>query len=395
MPAFNGTAEPDVLIGDGSPDTFNGAAGGDTVSGDVGFDLFVIGGDHSPAAQALTNAAALDVITDWSGRDRLLFLGANPAIFGSVGQGTADTYEDAYNQAVAAFGGQGREYYAVNVGADVYVFAIRTGQAVKLLNASLADVQRFNFVTGTLDGGIVETGAEGGVSRILTPGADQFTGGTGSDTVNAGDGTDTIGGGAGDDQVFGGLGVDSITGGDGSNYLRGDDGDDIVQGGAGFDDINGNMGRDSLAGGSGNDWVVGGKDDDIVFGEGGNDLVYGNLGNDTVGGGAGQDTVRGGQGDDLVRGDDGNDILSGDLGNDTLDGGLGADIFLTFATTGSDKVIGFNAGEGDRVQLDPGTTYTLSQDGADVIINLGFGNRMVIEGVQLSLLPDGWIYVLG
>lgn len=395
MPAFNGGDSADVFVGDGSPDTFIGAAGGDTVSGDVGFDLFIIDNGHSPAATAISTPAAIDVITDWSSKDRLLFVGANPAVFGSVGQGAADTYEEAYNQAVSAFGGQGREYFAVSVGADVFVFAIRTGQAVKLLNTNLIDVQRFNFVTGSLSGGLVETGSEGGVLRQLSGGPDQFVGGSGADTVTGGDGADTLGGGAGDDQVFGGIGADSITGGDGSNYLRGEEGDDIVTGGAGFDDINGNMGRDTLSGGAGNDWVVGGKDEDILFGESGNDLVYGNLGNDTVGGGGGDDIVRGGQGDDLVRGDEGRDTLSGDLGNDTLDGGLGADLFLSFATTGLDKIIGFNAGEGDRLQLEPGTTFTLSQEGADVLVNLGFTNRIIIEGVQLSLLPDGWIYVAG
>lgn len=395
MPAFNGTDNADILIGDGSPDTFIGAAGGDSLSGDVGFDLFVIGTGHSPASAAIDNPVAIDVITDWSNRDRLLFLGGEAAIFGSMGQGLADSYQQAYEQAVNAYGGQGREYFAADVGDDVFVFHIRTGQAVKLLNTSLGDVQRFNIVTGTFDGGLIETGADGGVLRQLAGGNDQFAGGTGNDTVTGNAGNDTLGGGAGNDQVFGGLDNDSITGGDGSNYLRGDEGDDVITGGSGFDDINGNMGRDFLRGGAGNDWVVGGKDEDVLFGDEGDDLVYGNIGNDTVGGGAGNDIVRGGQGDDLVRGDDGRDIISGDLGNDTLAGGLGADIFLTFGTTGLDRVVDFNAGEGDRVQVEPGTTYTLEQGDGEVIINLGFGNRMILQGVNLSTLPDGWIYVGG
>jgi len=393
MPAFNGTSEADAFVGDGTSDTFVGAAGGDTLSGDVGFDLFVVGDGHSPAVTAVATPAAIDVITDWTAQDRLLFQGAQAPIFGSLGTGVADDYASAYSQAGAAY--SAREYFAAQVGPDVYVFALRIGAAVKLANASVADITRATFVTGSLENGLVETGADGGVLRVLTGAGDQFAGGSGADTVTGGLGLDTLGGGAGDDRVFGGQDNDSITGGDGSNYLRGDEGDDAITGGAGFDDINGNMGADQLSGGAGNDWVVGGKDNDIVFGNEGNDLVYGNLGNDTVGGGAGDDIVRGGQGDDVVRGDDGRDLLAGDLGNDTLDGGLGADIFLTFATTGLDKVVGFNVGEGDRVQLDPGTTYTLEQVDGDIVINMGFGNRMLLEGVQLASLPDGWIYVAG
>lgn len=39
-----------------------------------------------------------------------------------------------------------------------------------------------------------------------------------------------------------------------------------------------------------------------------------------------------------------------------------------------------------------GTVYTLRQDGADTIIDMGDGNLMILEGVQLSGLPPGWIF---
>ena len=103
--------------------------------------------------------------------------------------------------------------------------------------------------------------------------------------------------------------------------------------------------------------------------------------------------MRGGQGDDTVRGDDGNDILSGDRGSDVLSGGLGADIFISFAETGLDRVSDFNVGEGDRVRLDPGTQFTLSQVGADTVIDMGVGNQMILQNVLLSTLPAGWITV--
>ncbi|MFI4965838.1 MAG: NF038122 family metalloprotease, partial [Caulobacterales bacterium] len=174
-------------------------------------------------------------------------------------------------------------------------------------------------------------------------GGQVLVGALGGDTIQAPDTNDTISGGSG-----------------GSNYLRGNGGDDSITGGGQFDDINGNMGNDTLHGGAGDDWVVGGKGDDLVFGDDGDDIVLGNLGNDTLDGGNGNDVVRGGQGDDVLVGGAGNDFISGDRGNATESGGPGADIFHSSQDAGVDKVLDFHLAEGDRVMLDPGTTYTVS-----------------------------------
>jgi Ca2+-binding RTX toxin-like protein len=393
MATITGTSGADTLGGGVEADTITGGAGGDVLAGGPGFDLFVYGASDSLAVNGLGGVGLIDTITDWSGADRFLFLGANQANFASLFQSHAEDYADAYNMALAHYGIY--EYSAIQVDADVFVFELRTGQAVRLAGASLADVQRTNFSYGGLDTGLVETGTDGNDVRTLTPAADRYDTGGGDNTVNGGAGDDVLVGGPGADMLFGGPDNDSIAGGDGRNYLRGDDGDDMIQGGVGFDDINGNMGRDSLYGGAGDDWVVGGKDNDICFGEAGADVVYGNLGDDTVSGGAGNDIVRGGQGDDVVRGDDGDDVIAGDRGNDTLSGGHGADIFIGFADEGVDRITDFSAAEGDRVQLDPGTHYALSQVGADTVIDMGGGNETILVGVQLASLPSGWIYVLG
>jgi serralysin len=142
---------------------------------------------------------------------------------------------------------------------------------------------------------------------------------------------------------------------------------------------------------------VGGKNDDLLFGDDGNDIVWGNLGNDTCDGGNGDDQCRGGQGDDSVTGGAGNDFISGDRGNDTVAGGAGADIFHTSQDAGIDKVLDFNLAEGDRVMLDPGTTFTLRQVGADTVIDMGPSsdgapNQMILVGVQMSTLTPGWIF---
>ena len=206
-------------------------------------------------------------------------------------------------------------------------------------------------------------------------------------------GSDLITGSDGDDLLRGFGGNDTITGGSGGlNYLRGDEGDDSISGGAQFDDINGNAGNDTIHGNAGDDWVVGGKDNDLLFGDAGADIVWGNLGADTLDGGAGNDQIRGGQGDDSLAGGAGNDFISGDRGNDTETGGAGADTFHFSQDAGIDRVLDFNYAEGDRVQLDPGTTYSLHQVGADTVIDTGAGNEMILVGVQLTSLASDWIF---
>ena len=75
-----------------------------------------------------------------------------------------------------------------------------------------------------------------------------------------------------------------------------------------------------------------------------------------------------------------------------MDGGFGADILHTFSEAGLDVVIGFNAADGDRVQVDPGTVYRVYQDGFDVVIDMGGENQMILRGVELASLPAGWIF---
>jgi serralysin len=138
---------------------------------------------------------------------------------------------------------------------------------------------------------------------------------------------------------------------------------------------------------------VGGKDNDLLFGDAGSDLVYGNLGNDTCEGGDGNDIVRGGQDQDILRAGAGDDYVSGDKGDDTVSGGAGADDFHSFGDAGLDRVLDFNRGEGDRIRLDLGTTYTVSQVGADTVIDMTGGGKVVLVGVSMSSLSGDWIFV--
>jgi Ca2+-binding RTX toxin-like protein len=190
----------------------------------------------------------------------------------------------------------------------------------------------------------------------------------------------------------GGDTADTLTGGaNGANHLYGGGGDDQIVGGNYADVINGNIGNDTVQGGAGDDVVSGGKDQDAVYGNAGNDTVNGNIGNDTVGGGPGDDVVRGGQGDDVINGGDGNDHIWGDRGNNIVTGGAGADTFHAYSGSGVTTVTDFNFAEGDRVHIDDGAQYTLTQGGANVVIDFAGGGEMVLQNTQLSSLPQGWI----
>jgi len=251
------------------------------------------------------------------------------------------------------------------------------------------------------------TPIDGDTLQTLFPGifsaGDNIQGSASADLLRGYGGNDLLAGVGGGDTIFGGTGDDVIfadlpptargVATSGPSYLRGEEGDDYIQGGTSFDDINGNQGNDTASGGAGNDWVVGGKDHDLLFGDAGDDIVWGNLGNDTLDGGDGNDQIRGGQGDDIVNGGAGNDYVSGDRGNDTITGGAGADIFHDSQDAGIDRVLDFSLADGDKVMLDPGTTFTVSQVGADTVIDMGGGNQMILVGVQASSLPVGTIFL--
>ncbi|HEX5377440.1 MAG TPA: M10 family metallopeptidase C-terminal domain-containing protein [Phenylobacterium sp.] len=228
---------------------------------------------------------------------------------------------------------------------------------------------------------------------VIAKGADieNAIGGANADRINGNALGNRLQGGGGDDTIWGGAGNDQIQAISGSTYLRGEAGDDSVSGGSGFDDINGNMGADTASGHLGGDWVVGGQGDDLLNGDEGDDIVYGNMGNDWCDGGVGADVVRGGQGDDILLGQAGDDWLSGDRGNDTETGGAGADTFYSFGDAGVDRITDFNRAEGDRIQLDPGTSYAVAQSGADTVISIAGGAQVILVSVQASSLTAGWI----
>ena len=190
--------------------------------------------------------------------------------------------------------------------------------------------------------------------------------------------------------------ADVLVGGDDHpNEIRGLAGDDRITGGGGRNEINGNQGADTLTGHSSvGDVLFGGRDNDVIDASQStaHNAVNGNKGDDMITGGTAGDSLWGGQGDDRIIGGRDGDWISGDRGHDTLTGGSGADVFHQFAEGGVSVVTDFNAAEGDRVQLDPNTTYQVTQQGEDVLVALTGGGQVVLQHTQLSSLSDGWLF---
>lgn len=178
------------------------------------------------------------------------------------------------------------------------------------------------------------------------------------------------------------LSVENLTGTAYNDTFYGSEGDNSLSGGGGSDVISGNEGNDYISGGDGNDYLLG---------NGGFDTILGNTGNDTLLGGRDGDVVRGGQGDDLIIGDNATDYLFGDMGSDTLTGHLGADYFYTNAASGVDIVTDFNQAQGDQVRLEYGEAYTAYQSGADTVVDLFNGTKLILQNTTFSALAPGWI----
>lgn len=197
--------------------------------------------------------------------------------------------------------------------------------------------------------------------------------------------------------VQGTANADTLIAPDGqSNNLHGLAGADLIIGGSAYNSLHGDAGDDTIVGRSlTGDQLLGGQGDDLITAvqSKARNFLFGDLGNDTLLASSGGDTLRGDAGDDLLMGGAGADFLSGDTGLDTLTGGAGADIFRGAAGMGTSIVTDFHRAEGDRIRIDHGTQYAVTQAGPDVHIDMVGGGEMILTNTQLSSLTTGWLFV--
>jgi Ca2+-binding RTX toxin-like protein len=438
---ITGTAEDDSITGSSGGDLIRGAGGADTIDGASAIDT-IYGGLGNDSITASTYGLTFGD----EGNDTIFGLPDETASFIEGGAGD-DLMDGHYNdpQVFISYAMYTTATSGVTVNIDrVLPQVVGGGHGVDTL-------RNFNGVVGsayndTLSGDGVLVGGAGDDQLLASPLGSTLDGGAGNDVLTGGADADTvvfgfapragiyenpaatgaltidlrlatpqaIGGGMGVDtfisieNIVGGAFSDSLTGSDAANMIMGEQGNDYILGLGGDDNLTSDTfekaaSNDTVFGGAGNDRIldmVGGSNrlwgdegDDRVTGGADFDNIHGNMGVDTLEGGAGGDVVRGGQGDDIVRGEAGDDWLSGDRGSDTLTGGTGADTFHTWVDAGVDRVTDFNAGDGDRVNLLAGSTYTLAQVGADTVVQVTGGAQMTLVGAQQSSLPAGWIFV--
>jgi hypothetical protein len=185
----------------------------------------------------------------------------------------------------------------------------------------------------------------------------------------------------GNDIFVGSIGADSVS-------AMG--GEDRVYGGPGDDWLHGNTGADTIYAGAGADVVYGGQQGDRISLDDGDDFGQGNMGDDTLAGGWGADSLYGGQGADLIHGGRGNDFLAGDRGTDTLTGGEGADRFYFFWGADADVITDFDGFAGDRIQLEPGTSWSVAEVAGHTVISFASGS-VTLDGVPLASFNTAWI----
>jgi Ca2+-binding RTX toxin-like protein len=164
--------------------------------------------------------------------------------------------------------------------------------------------------------------------------------------------------------------------------------------------INGVAEGATKTGGTGNDSLAGTALDEKLDGAAGHDTLGGGEGADILVGGAGNDLLLGGAGIDSLSAGDGNDTLEGGPGDDILAGGRGLDLFSFGPAFGHDTLIDFRPGE-DHVAFQGAgltsfadLTAHAAQVGANVLITLGSGDSLQLNGVTLaSLAPADFLFV--
>lgn len=329
------------------------------VTGNLGgITVFGNGGDDK-----LTGGNGIQILWGGAGDDTLSGGAGNDKLYGGVGK---DTLEGGAGIDLAS-------YYDAGGGVEVYLnFGTATGAAG---NDTLTGIENL-------------TGSAFDDRLIGDAGRNVFYGNNGNDIIKTKGGNDVVHGGNGNDKIYGDAGNET---------LNGNAGDDVVFGLAGEDTLTGFLGEDYLSGGQGNDTLLGGAGDDVLRGNRGNDTLEGNKDTDRLYGGGGDDILNGGDGVDYLLGENGVDILHGGEGNDNLTGGALADTFVykNTATEGYDRIKDFEDGT-DQIDLSDfafanfaAVSALATQNAANVKINFGSGNVLLIENMLLADLDAG------
>ncbi|MEL6563355.1 MAG: family 16 glycosylhydrolase [Pseudomonadota bacterium] len=395
-----GDAADNVLTGNATASVMNGKGGNDTLIG-AGGDDYLIGEDGD---DVLEGGAGLDSLAGGAGDDTYILRGGDGAqtplgeiITEQAGEGAntfhfADIAPDAIRMHID---GARLLFTVVDAqGAPLEYFAAKVGQAPEGHNV-VDYVHQITFGDGTvwdLTAGLVLTGDNAANRSVGTVFDDTMTGGAGNDILAGMNGDDSLDGGAGVDDLYGWDGNDTLvdSGSEAGDRLFGEAGNDHLSGGQGWDQLFGGAGNDTLVASRDGDALSGGADADLLLGRHGDDVLRGGDGKDRLTGAAGNDDLLGEAGNDVLNGGAGADTLDGGAGRDKLRGGDGADVFaFSFAEIDRDRIMDFDAGEGDRITVsglvDATRADILLTDATVTILDLVTGGSAVIRATGVTL----------
>ena len=108
-----------------------------------------------------------------------------------------------------------------------------------------------------------------------------------------------------------------------------------------------------------------------VTGSGNDDIIIGDAQNNRLNGGGG------------------NDIINGGLGRNSLNGGDGADTFIY--SGGNDRIVDFNAAEGDVIKADAAYT-NIEQTSRGTLLSFDDGGQIMLSGISASDVQLDWFF---
>jgi len=383
--AGTGNALNNVIVGNSLNNVISGLDGNDTLDGGLGNDQILGGGGND----ILLGGGGTDTLTGGTGADTFVLgvgFGSDKVVDFSQAQG--DTVEVV-----------GSTYTTAQVGADT-VITLAGGDKMTLAGVSMTSLKagwitHVDSLFGSLttapppidnEGGGTEAAPAIGGATFGTAAA-PAAGGAKASAGSVGGGTTGVSltGGSAAETLTGGAGADTINGGGGTDHLIGGAGDDtyivpnslasiVEAAGGGTDTI--------IAKG---DYTLGANLENLVISDN-SPSAWAGTGNEL------NNVITGNSLNNKLSGLAGNDTLDGGAGNDTLTGGAGADVFRFEHGGGSDTVTDFSYAAGDRVHVTD-SHYTVSQVGANTVIDMGGGDSMVLQHVTLSTLHSDWIVV--
>ena len=139
---------------------------------------------------------------------------------------------------------------------------------------------------------------------------------------------------------------------------------------------------------------------DVLVGDGADNYFHGMNGTDTVLGNGGKDWLDGSSGNDILEGGENDDRLIGGPDDDVLTGGFGADLFVyNDLYPSADRVLDFNAAEGDRIDLsdlesvDSFSDLTVTDDGAgNALLSYAHGSILLV-GTASTEVDQDWVLI--